>query len=309
MAARSKVRKWAPWAAGALGVAWLLRRGGDDGGGLEGGEGSVVGPKPRRGEDTTTVGRKPKPGVHRDQIVEQDIPSRAGPPPVIRKRRVVYAAGGAPASVEVDVPLGSYQVTVRAMLPDIGFAIKLGGKEYGIGQGPSGSTPVLSAIVKAVNAAAKIAPMLAPPAYKAAVGTAAAVISAVASAIPDLIKRGRVKLWARFCEGKHGKKKTRKKIIAAIKKWYDPDRITSAAYGERRGYWRYEGNAVGEWPMVSDGTDPGVGKPTDHGEPITSASPSIVAREMVGQYMRIRFESEDAAYTGQIRYDITFFTP
>ena len=312
MAARSKMRKWAPWAAGALGLAWLLRRGGDDDGGLEGGEGAVVGPQPRRGEDTTTVGRKPKPGVHRDQVVEQDIPSRAGPPPEIRKTRVVYATAGAPASVELDVPLGPYQITVRAMLPDIGYAIKLGGKEYGIGQGPSGSTPVLSAIAKAVNVAGKLAPMVAGDAYSAAITTAIKAITAIANAIPDLVKRARVKAWAKFCAGKKGSKSTRKKIKAAIKKWYNPDRIISAPYGERRGYWRYEGNAAGDWPMVS-GEQPPSGtpgsKPIPPGEAITSASPSIVATELVGQYLRIRFESADAAYTGQIRYDITVFTP
>ena len=304
MAERSKLKQWAPWAAGAATLVWLARRGGDAAGPAEGTEGHV-GPQPRQKEDTTTVGHQPAPGVHR--IVEEDLPPRVGPPPVVRVTRVVYATNGNPSYVEVDVPVGAYEITVRAMLPDIGWTVKLGGKEYGIGKGPPGSTPVLSAIAAAVNVAARLAPMIAGDAYSAAVVTAVKAITTIVNAMPDLVQRNRVRIWTKFTAAKYGKGSVRKKMRSALKKWYDPDRTVAFSMGDRRGYWRFTGNTAGLWPMVSDEPPPSIGKPIPAGAPITAVSPSIVATSLVGSYLRIRFESASSSYTGQIRYDVSVF--
>jgi hypothetical protein len=306
------MKKWIPWALGAGAVAFLATRSKSDTEPSTEGMDGVVGPQPRK--TVKTVKHEGPVGKPWSEVVkEEDLPPRAESV-YVTKTQELYATAGEPVSFEFTVPGGTYEVVVRAMLPDIGWAVKIGGESYGIGQGPPGSTPVLSFIAGAVNAIARIAPAVAGDAYSAAAAAAVKAISSIADKIPDAVKKARVKLWTRFRAVKPMpgmiRKKTRDKVKAAIRKWYDPDRLVAGPYGERRGYWRFAGDGPGTWPLVSDEppAPPSGTKPIDTGEPITMAPPEVFVTQVVGDYLQIEVTTAPAAYTGEIRYDIAVYS-
>jgi hypothetical protein len=322
--AKLSAKKWAPWAVGGLGLLWLMRSDepANSEEGLPEGEGEA-GPQPRK--TVKTVGRVPSPGIHRSKaMIEEDLPPRADTdlPVDVKKFGTMYASGGGVAKYSVDVPFDhlpassrEYFVVVRITIPDIGYAVKLGGQKYGIGQGPPGSTPLLTAVTGAVNVALGLGGDVVGQAAgsdprAAAVAAALKMLQKVAAAIPGIVKKARVKVWGRFTAGQWGKKSVRKKVRAATSKWYSKDRFTSwqASSGELRGYWRYQNGpaGVGEWPMVDDDQS-GLNKPTPAGSYL--APQPVVTASAVGDsgYVRISVTTTPSAYAGMLRYDVSVY--
>jgi hypothetical protein len=229
-----------------------------------------------------------------------------GPPPVsrapaaLKERLLAFSADGQSVVLSTDVPRDAYQVRVSMRTIDIGYRVKLGGTEYGAGWGPDGSAPVLRAIAKAASVAAKLAPAAAASGNPYAMAGAAAVtaLDAIVSVLPDLVKRARVKVWTEFRAGRWGSGSKRQAIRDALARWYSRDVAVAAKESNPHGYWRFEGNSAGTWPVVT--TTPSSGTA---GEPI-SGPPAVVAESLQGDYLRITITTPTMDHPGECRWDV-----
>lgn len=229
---------------------------------------------------------------------ESTLPPRAGP--ALVEHRVAFSAAGKSATVSFQVPADTYTVVVRARTPDIGYKVKLGGHEYGIGWGPPGSTPVLDVISKAVSIAAKVAPDTAGDALSTAIGTAIDALAEIVTKLPDLVARGRVKIWTKFRAGRWGTHKKREAVRDRLALWYGKSASKAAGVSNPHGYWRFEGGGAGEWPVVATTPESGV----ETGEPLSGA-PTVKAQQLAGGYLRVTVKTDPMEHPGEVRWDVT----
>ena len=108
---------------------------------------------------------------------------------VVAETLTTYAGGGESATASLDIPAdANYTVVVRAMVPAIGYSIKIRGKRYGRGLGPDGSAKVVEFVSKAISTAGKLAaPAAAKDAQSAAVAAGIKVLTAVVDIYANLI--------------------------------------------------------------------------------------------------------------------------
>jgi hypothetical protein len=281
------------WGAGLLGgAAWLWSRGRDTPEPRPGMEGAITGPLALPAWPTVEGSNEP--------VDDLPYPSRAGPEDRFAERKTVYTANGAPAEITFSVPMGpEYKVVVAALTPDIGAFVKLRGKNYGIGWGPPGSAPVLQFVIGAVNKAVAVGASVAGASKNpqaVAIASAAQAVGSIVSKIPDLIARGRVKIWTLFRAGKWGSKSKRKTIRARLKKWYSPQYQDAKQVGKLRGIWRFAGDYEGEWPLVSH---------TEGVDSFLANDPPTVFTERVGSYLRVTVQSAAIDHPVEIRYVAT----
>lgn len=229
-------------------------------------------------------------------------PGRAGPParaPVtttewsISARLTAYAGGGKPTTMTVDLPDDAkYSALVQAMEPRIGYKIRIRGKEYGRGLGPDGSAKVVEFVANAVSTAGKwAAPATSKNAIASAVAAGIEALTKVVGVYASLIKRARLRAWAKFRDGNRGRKSMRDGVKKANAKWFSADRATASDVGEEVGSWRYQASGPGTWPMIGEVTG-------------SIAAPTLTAEKMAGGYMRLTVTSAELSYEGEVRYDV-----